>query len=122
MAGFINAKGENHEFEVSLDVIKAAAENRQSVRDYVNSTLDTDASKYGDAFSQLCASEGIVLIPQKDYGMRAPSLQSVLSGRPILEAGAIVRQPSSQARALLMPAIGALVEDKLVADLNMTAD
>ena len=122
MAGFINAKGENHEFEVSLDVIKAAAENRQSVRDYVNSTLDTDASKYGDAFSQLCASEGIVLIPQKDYGMRAPSLQSVLSGRPILEAGAIVRQPSSQARTLLMPAIGALVEDKLVADLNMNAD
>ena len=122
MAGFINAKGENHEFEVSLDVIKAAAENRQSVRDYINSTLDTDASKYGDAFSQLCASEGIVLIPQKDYGMRAPSLQSVLSGRPILEAGAIVRQPSSQARALLMPAIGALVEDKLVADLNMNAD
>ena len=122
MAGFINAKGENHEFEVSLDVIKAAAENRQSVRDYVNSTLDTDASKYGDAFSQLCASEGIVLIPQKDYGMRAPSLQSVLSGRPILEAGAIVRQPSTQARTLLMPAIGALVEDKLVADLNMNAD
>lgn len=122
MAGFINAKGENHEFEVSLDVIKAAADNRQSVRDYINSTLDTDASKYGDAFSQLCASEGIVLIPQKDYGMRAPSLQSVLSGRPILEAGAIVRQPSSQARALLMPAIGALVEDKLVADLNMNAD
>ena len=122
MAGFINAKGENHEFEVSLDVIKAAADNRQSVRDFVNSTLDTDASKYGDAFSQLCASEGIVLIPQKDYGMRAPSLQSVLSGRPILEAGAIVRQPSTQARALLMPAIGALVEDKLVADLNMNAD
>ena len=122
MAGFINAKGENHEFEVSLDVIKAAADNRQSVRDYINLTLDTDASKYGDAFSQLCASEGIVLIPQKDYGMRAPSLQSVLSGRPILEAGAIVRQPSSQARALLMPAIGALVEDKLVADLNMNAD
>ena len=122
MAGFINAKGENHEFEVSLDVIKAAADNRQSVRDYINSTLDTDAAKYGDAFSQLCASEGIVLIPQKDYGMRAPSLQSVLSGRPILEAGAIVRQPSSQARALLMPAIGALVEDKLVADLNMNAD
>ena len=122
MAGFINAKGENHEFEVSLDVIKAAADNRQSVRDYINSTLDTDASKYGDAFSQLCASEGIVLIPQNDYGMRAPSLQSVLSGRPILEAGAIVRQPSSQARVLLMPAIGALVEDKLVADLNMNAD
>ena len=122
MAGFINAKGENHEFEVTLDVIKAAADNRQSVRDHINSTLDTDASKYGDAFSQLCASEGIVLIPQKDYGMRAPSLQSVLSGRPILEAGAIVRQPSTQARTLLMPAIGALVEDKLVADLNMNAD
>jgi hypothetical protein len=39
-----------------------------------------------------------------------------------MEAGVIVRNPSNQARVLLMPAIGALVEDKLVGDLNMNAD
>lgn len=122
MAGFIDAQGAMQQVEVTLDTVKAAKDASQSVRDFVNSTYNTDASKYGDAFSQLCASEGIVLVPQKNYGIKAPSLQSVLDGRPMLEAGAIVRQPSSQGRVLLMPAIGALVEDKLVADLNMNAN
>ena len=70
----------------------------------------------------MCASEGIVLQPNKQYGMKASSLDAVLNGRPLLEAGAIVRNPSNQGRVLLMPAIGALVEDRLVADLNMNAD
>lgn len=39
-----------------------------------------------------------------------------------MEAGVIVRNPSNRARVLLMPAIGALVEDKLVGDLSMNAD
>ena len=122
MASFIDAQGATQQVEVSLDVVKAAKDSSLSVRDHVNSTFHTDASKYGDAFSQLCASEGIVLVPQKNYGIKAPSLEAVLNGRPQLEAGVIVRNPSNQGRVLLMPAIGALVEDKLVSDLDMNAN
>ncbi len=122
MAAFIDAKGSTQQIEANLDMVRAAKENGMSFRDYVNSTYDTDAEKYGDAFSQLCASEGIVLQPNKQYGMKASSLDAVLNGRTVLEAGTIVRNPSNQGRVLLMPAIGALVEDKLVADLNMNAD
>lgn len=122
MAAFIDSKGATQQFEVNLDLVRASKEAGLSFRDFVNSTLDTDAEANGDAFSQLCASEGIVLIPQKKYGMKASTLASVLEGRPTLEAGTIVRNPSNQGRVLLMPAIGALVEDKLVADLNMNAD
>lgn len=122
MAAFIDAKGSTQQIEANLDMVRAAKENGMSFRDYVNSTYDTNAEKYGDAFSQLCASEGIVLQPNKQYGMKASSLDAVLNGRTVLEAGTIVRNPSNQGRVLLMPAIGALVEDKLVADLNMNAD
>lgn len=122
MAGFINAAGETQQFEITLDTIREAKASSQSERDFLNATLPTDAGKYGDVFSQLCASEGIVLVPQKQYGMKSSSLDAILNGRPILEAGAIVRNPTNQARLLLMPAIGALVEDKLLADLEMNAN
>ena len=122
MAAFIDAAGNTQQFEVSLDLIRDAKASGQSERDYINATLPTDPAKYGDAFSQLCASEGIVLVPQKAHGLRSSNLDALLNGRPVLEAGAIVRNPTNQARLLLMPAIGALVEDKLVADLDMNAN
>jgi len=121
MAKFYDAEGALREVEVSLDTIREAGNNNMSVRDYVNTVYQTNAEAYGDAFSQFCASEGIVLVPQKRSGIRAPSLDAALNGRPTLEAGAIVRQPSQQARTLLMPAIGALVEDKLLGDFETNA-
>ena len=122
MAAFIDAQGATQQVEVGLDMVRSAKEAGQSFRDYVNSSYETDADRFGDVFSQLAASEGIVLVPQKSYGMKASSLDSVLNGRTVLEAGAVVRTPSNQARTMLMPAIGALVEDKLVADLSMNAN
>lgn len=122
MASFIDAQGQTQQYEVTMDTVKAAADASLSVRDYVNTVMPTDASAYGDTFSQLCASEGIVLTSNRKMGIRATSLDAVANGRPIIEAGAIVRTPSSQARVLLMPAIGALVEDRLVGDLTMNAN
>ena len=121
MAAFIDAQGATQQFEMSLDVVREAGAARLSVRDYLNSTLSTDVEAYGDPFSQLCASEGIVLKSNRLSGIRSPSLAQALDGRTLLEAGAIVRQPSNQGRVLLMPAIGALTEDKLLSDLEMNA-
>lgn len=122
MAAFIDAQGATQQVEINLDTVRAAADNSMSVRDFINSQYTTDAEAYGDAFSQMCASEGIVLVPNKKYGLKAGNLDAVVNGRPRMEAGAIVKTPSSQARVLLMPAIGALVEDKLVSDLDMNAN
>ncbi len=121
MAAFIDAQGATQQFEMSLDVVREAGAARLSVRDYLNSTLPTNVEAYGDPFSQLCASEGIVLQPSRQHGLRSPTLAQALDGRTLLEAGAIVRQPTNQGRVLLMPAIGALIEDKLLSDLEMNA-
>ena len=122
MASFIDAQGATQQFEVTLDLVREASQGGVSLRDHINATLPTDAEKHGDAFSQLCASEGIVLVPNKKYGIRPQRLNAVLEGRTVLEAGAVVRQPNNQARVLLMPAIVALIEDKLVSDLDMNAN
>lgn len=122
MAKFYDAQGNLQEIQIGLEVVRAAADNSMSVRDFINSTYDTDPNANGDVFSQLCASEGIILQPMKAHGIRAGSLDAVINGRPKLEAGAIVKTPSNQARVLLMPAIGALVEDKLLSDLEMNAN
>lgn len=122
MAAFIDAQGATQQVEFNLDIVRAAKEAGVSVRDHVNATYETNAELYGDAFSQMCASEGIVLIPQRQYGIKSTKLDAIVNGRPLLEAGTIVRNPSSQGRVLLMPAIGALIEDKLVADLDMNAN
>lgn len=123
MAAFIDAQGQTQQVEVTLDLIKAAADNAVSVREYVNTNYPTDASRFGDAFSQICASEGIILRADPRNGIRPPTLDAVLNGRTKPEAsGTTVRNPSNQARMLLMPAIGAMAEDKLVADLEMNAN
>lgn len=121
MAAFIDAQGATQQFEMSLDVVREACASAMSVRDFINSKLTTDVEAYGDPFSQLCASEGIVLRSNRLHGIRSPSLSQALDGRTVLEAGAIVRQPSNQGRLLLMPAVGALLEDKLLSDLEMNA-
>ena len=123
MAKFFDASGKIQQVDVSLDnVVRPAKDANMTVRDYVNATYETNAETHGDAFSQMCESEGILLGSNKQYGIKSPTLESVLNGRPQMEAGVIVRNPSSQARVLLMPAIGALVEDKLVGDLSMNAE
>ena len=84
MAAFIDAQGATQQIEANLDMVKAAKDAGVSFRDYVNSTYTTDAAKYGDVFSQMAASEGIILVPQKQYGMKASTLDSVLNPRPVL--------------------------------------
>lgn len=123
MAAFYDIEGNLQQIEFNLDIVREASNNGMSTRDWVNAVYPTDAQAYGDTFSQLCASEGLVLTPSKKNGLRAPSLHSVLEGAPRMEAsGAVVRTPSQQARTLLMPALGALTEDKLLGDLDMHAN
>ncbi|MDQ5878424.1 MAG: hypothetical protein QG638_1156, partial [Pseudomonadota bacterium] len=87
MAAFIDAQGATQQFEMSLDVVREACASAMSVRDFINSELTTDVEAYGDPFSQLCASEGIVLQPSRQHGLRSPTLAQALGGRTVLEAG-----------------------------------
>lgn len=120
MAAFIDAQGNTQQLEVGMEHIRAAADNRMSVRDYVNVTFPTNTQAYGDTFSQLCASEGIVLMPNREAGVMPRSLDATLNGTTY-QAGSVVTNPNNQARVLLMPAVLSLVEDQLVGNLGTSA-
>lgn len=120
MAKFYDATGALQDVTIDMATIAAASAAGVSLRDHVNSLYDTDNSRYGEVFAQMCAGEGIVFNPNKAHGIRAPKLDAIFN--PVsMQAGVVTgnSNPSNQARVLLMPAILALVEDKLLANLEM---
>jgi hypothetical protein len=120
MAKYIDASGAVQEVEINLDTIRAASDAGFSLREVINAQHPTDTAKYGETFAQMCASEGIVFNPNKVQGIRAPKLDALFNGVQ-MQAGVVTSNsyPSNQARVLLMPAVLALVEDKLLANLTM---
>lgn len=120
MAKFYDATGALQDVNIDMATIAAASAAGVSLRDHVNSQYGTDNSRYGEVFAQMCAGEGIVFNPNKAQGIRAPKLDAIFN--PVsMQAGVVTgnSNPSNQARVLLMPAILALVEDKLLANLEM---
>ncbi len=120
MAKFYDATGALQDVNIDMATIAAASAAGVSLRDHVNSQYGTDNSRYGEVFAQMCAGEGIVFNPNKAHGIRAPKLDAIFN--PVsMQAGVVTgnSNPSNQARVLLMPAILALVEDKLLANLEM---
>jgi hypothetical protein len=120
MAKFYDATGALQDVTIDMATIAAASAAGVSLRDHVNSQYGTDNSRYGEVFAQMCAGEGIVFNPNKAHGIRAPKLDAIFN--PVsMQAGVVTgnSNPSNQARVLLMPAILALVEDKLLANLEM---
>ncbi len=122
MAKFISKDGSTQDVAVSLEMVREASNQGLSLREYVNRRYPTDAGKYGETFAQMCASENILFNPSKVHGIRAPKLDALFN--PVeMQAGSVVGNSaqSNQARLLLMPAILALVEDKLLGNLEMNA-
>jgi hypothetical protein len=97
---------------------RAAANNDMSFEQYVNRQYP--ATKYGKTFDQLLASEGIFLRGDRDFGIRASSMDEILNGRSRMEAGVIVKDAVPQSRILAPAAILTAVEDKMVENLTMT--
>ena len=118
MAAFIDDKGATQQLNLDVSMYKIAADNNMSLEQYVNRQYPAQAN--GNTFDQLLASEGIFVRGNKDIGLRAATMDEVLNGRPRMEAGVIVKDAIPTSRILFPAAILAAVEDKLVADLEMT--
>ena len=118
MAAFIDDKGATQQLNLDVSMYKIAADNNMSLEQYVNRQYPAQAN--GNTFDQLLASEGIFVRGNRDIGLRAATMDEVLNGRPRMEAGVIVKDAIPTSRILFPAAILAAVEDKLVADLEMT--
>lgn len=124
MASFIDASGARQEVKPELSWYQAAADAGCSLEQYINLSYATDATKFGSAYNQILASEGIFIKGNREMGIQSSRLSMVLDGKPGLLAGGIVKgsEFSSAAQRTMFPsAVLSAIEDKLVADLNMNA-
>lgn len=121
MASFLNEKGEVQQVELSVDLYRRAHTAGMSLPAFLAREYRTDASRYGHVFNQILASEGIYVKADREVGIRPSTLAQVL--RPELAAGGVTVKDGIPASRILFPAvIMQVVEDKLVANLTMTAN
>ncbi len=119
MAAIYDRAGNLQQIPVSIDMYRAAADNNMSVAQWVNNQYDTNPEKYGTAFDQLCASEGIVLKSDREYGVRASTMDEILNGRPSMNAGVLTRDAVPTSRIVFPAAIMVAIENALLANLTM---
>jgi hypothetical protein len=121
MASYVNSRGERHEVPLQLGMYREAFSKGLSLPQWLNQQFaDADTSR-GTAFQQILASEGIVVKDNKEFGIKATSLDAMLNGTTMSAAGGAIVKDALPASRILFPATFLqYIEDKLVADLSVT--
>jgi hypothetical protein len=122
MTAYINNKGETHQLPLGLTMYREAFDNGLSFEQYVNMKYPDADPKRGSTFQQMLASENIFVQPNKEYGIRASTMDYLLNGpRGEMAAGGTILKEGVPASRILFPAVFlSVIEDKLVADLSIT--
>jgi hypothetical protein len=91
MTSIIARDGTRQEINLTLEDHQAADAAGMSFSAYINNKYDTDAEKYGTAFNQALASNNIFMKPNKDYGIKAPTVSQIVAGNYDINMGAITK-------------------------------
>lgn len=101
--------GTRQEIEINLEMYKAAEDAGMSFASYLNTKYPTDVERHGTAFAQAMQSCGLYLSEDREFGIRPPTIKSILEGTATLAGSAIVRPDGSQSRTpagrVLFPAV-----------------
>ena len=115
MPSFINAEGQRSEVTLSPNLYKAAVDAGLSVPQYLNREYLTEAKADASTFEQLCASAGLLVGDNREFGLRSPTLNDILSGKADLNAASVA--DANPASRILYPAVVLeLIENKLAVD------
>ena len=109
MTQIIGLDGKASEVKLSLDDYKEAYDNGLSLSQHLNQKFPTDSDKYGTAFEQAMASNGMFLQSDAVTGIKPPSMKEVLSGKVEVGMGPVTRPDGNNAQTLtgrlLFPAV-----------------
>lgn len=124
-----NKNGENISVtdKVHVGAYQEAKQAKMTVPQYFNRMFagETDMDKFGTPFQQMCASEGLIIVPsgpkaKNPFGLRSPLVADVLEGRSSIDAATNVAQKGTpygtQSRTLFPAAVIAYVESALPID------
>lgn len=125
MAKYYNAAGELVEVPreaLGPDIYKEAHDANLSLAQFINRKFADADAKIGDAFTQLCASEGLALAGKNAYGLRSATVAEVLDGTYNVLGNANSKDqgsPFGPASRILFPAaIVAMIESQVLKDYD----
>lgn len=120
MAGYYTKDGTFKAAEVTPEIYRMAHEANLSFAQYVNRMHPEADPKLGSAFEQLCASEGLGLPGHNAYGLRAATVEEILSGKTnVVGSGNVADKGSpfgTASRVLFPAALAALIESAVPKD------
>lgn len=125
MAQIIDATGASQQVEPKLEWYKAASDNGLNLEQWVNRNYPTNAEKYGSAYHQVLASEGIVFRPNHALGIHSTKMADMANGRTEMQAGVVIKGAdfsSAALRTLFPSAILTAIEDKLTYNYQMNVN
>ncbi len=107
---------------LEVDVYARAKEAKLSVAQYINREYKNADQKYGTAFEQLCASEGLSLLGKgpNPFGLRSPTMASIMDGSAGYGAASNVDRKTDpfgvQSRTLFPAFVINAIEDQMQPD------
>lgn len=117
---YIAANGDKLPVDLSLDLYKDAADAGQSLPQLLANRYRTNAEKHGSTYEQLMEQCGVFVKGDKQFGIRASTMQEVLAPK---EANGLITREGIPASRILFPAtILGIIENKLAVDLTSDAD
>lgn len=109
---YIDAKGDKQPVDLSIGMYREAAEGNQSLKQYFAVKYPTNAEKHGSAYEQVLEQAGVFVKGNKEIGLRASTIEDVLSPK-----NAAITREGVPASRLLFPAVMLdVIEDKLTRD------
>lgn len=94
---YIDAKGDKQAIDLHVGMYKEAADKGQSLKQFMANKYPTNAEKHGSAYEQVLEQAGVFVRGDKEIGLKASTLEDVLS--PSKE-GAITREGVPASRLL----------------------
>jgi len=110
---YVDAKGDKQALDLHVGMYAEAAENGQSLKQYMANKFPTNAEKYGTAYEQALEQSGVFVRGDKEHGLRTSTLGDVLNPK---NAAAIVKDGVPASRILFPAVIMDVIEDKLTRD------
>jgi len=111
---FIDAKGDKKPVDLSVSLYKEAADNGVTLKQHLTNLYPTNAEKHGSAYEQLLEQCGVFVKPNREFGIRASTMDDVLNPK---DASSAITRDGVPASRLLFPAVILdVIEDKLAVD------
>lgn len=111
---FVDAHGDKKPVDLHVGLYKEAADSGLTLKQHLTNLYPTNVDKHGSAFEQLLEQNGVFVKGNREFGIRASTMDDVLN--PKDAASAITRDGVPASRLLFPAVILDVIEDKLAVD------